>query len=546
MGRPSKFSELLAEKIINLYSSGSIDREVAAAVGISEKTLNNWKLRYPDFLQSIRSAKGEVDAAVEASLFARATGYSCIETKVFMYEGMIVTKDVIKRYPPDTTAAIFWLCNRDSERWRRNTSMPELPPTQPATGPPPVKKTFEQFCVDGGYPNPFPKQVEMREFGFVETDPRLLLGARGTGKTDYVTILGTAYEIYANWWDHTYWNGAGKRPDINETNLIISKSKSRNSAMIEEIGTALKNNGVPIAKQNTSRIRIEGLKGKDHSVEALTVKSSVRGRHPKRAILDDPVTDEDVSEAVRLGVKRKYNEIMKLCANVIVIGQPAHLFDLYAELRPMVKKMEVPYGSIPELDHDLEAQRAAGVDENSIQASYFLKVVSEGVTPFDKIKYIDQFPVGQSAVAFIDPSHEGGDYTALTILKQHFEGIAVLGFVYKKAWNHCLEEMMPHIARCKVQKLCFETNALGDQPVIMLRQLLKSTGVGVVGRKSTTHKHSRIMAAGAFAHLIHLSKESHPTYINHVVQYEYKSKYDDAPDSLATCLEWIGLIKGKQ
>ena len=77
--------------------------------------------------------------------------------------------------------------------------------------------------------------------------------------------------------------------------------------------------------------------------------------------------------------------------------------------------MEVPHGSIPELDHDLEAQRLAGVSEESIQASYFLKVISEHLSPLDKIKYIDRYPPGDS-IAFIDPSFEGGDYTALSFV----------------------------------------------------------------------------------------------------------------------------------
>jgi hypothetical protein len=45
--------------------------------------------------------------------------------------------------------------------------------------------------------------------------------------------------------------------------------------------------------------------------------------------------------------------------------------------------------------------------------------------------------------------------------------------------------------------------------------------------------------------LIHLSKESDSQYLDQVVQYEYKAKHDDAPDSLASCLQWIGLIRGK-
>jgi hypothetical protein len=41
-----------------------------------------------------------------------------------------------------------------------------------------------------------------------------------------------------------------------------------------------------------------------------------------------------------------------------------------------------------------------------------------------------------------------------------------------------------------------------------------------------------------------LCRDSHPAYIKEVIGYEYNSKHDDAPDSLASGLEWIGLIRG--
>lgn len=390
------------------------------------------------------------------------------------------------------------------------------------------KKTFSEFCVQANYPKPYPKQIEMQEFGINESVARLILGARGYGKTDYVVILGIAYNIYL-------------RP-LDSKTLIITKSKERNAAMLKEIAQACMANGIVFEKQNSNSLRVAGLHGKDHSVSAVTIKTvTLRGRHPERVIMDDPVTEDDVSEATRLHVERVYNEVSKLCANVLIIGQPAHKFDLYAKLRPLLKGLEVPHGTIPELDHDLEAQRLAGVDEASIQASYFLKVLNEGSTPFDNIKYLDKFPIGESAVAFIDPSHEGGDYTALTILRAHFGGVAVVGFTWKKAWNHCLDEMVEKLKAYHVQKLAFETNALGDQPIIMLRQMF---GGGVVGRRTISNKHARIMAAGSYAHQIHLAKESDKQYINQVVQYEYNSKHDDAPDSLASCMGWIGLIRG--
>lgn len=390
--------------------------------------------------------------------------------------------------------------------------------------------TFYEFCEKAGYPRPFDKQIEMMQFGMNESEPRMLLGARGYGKTDYITILGVAYSIYLN-------------PEL--TFLIITKSKTRNTAIINEIASALIKNDVKLEKENSSVVRVQGLIGKDHSAEAITIKTSMRGRHPKMTLMDDPVTEEDVSEAMRVLVKRKYNEIMKLCSNVLVIGQPAHKHDLYAELRPMIKKLEVSYGSIPELDHDLEAQRLAGVDEASIQASYFLKVVSESGTPFDKIKYIDKFPVGVTSVAFIDPS-DGGDTTAVSIFRQFMQGMSVVGFAWKKRWDHALDDMAPLFEKYGVTLVCFETNKHGPQALDAIRDVFRNKKIGVQGRHSSSHKHSRIMAAGAYAHMIFLSRESNHAYIEQVTKYEYGAKVDDAPDSLATGLEWIGVIRGKR
>jgi len=390
---------------------------------------------------------------------------------------------------------------------------------------------FEEFVYNAGYPEPFEKQIQMREFAN-GPGARLLLGARNYGKTDYVTILNSGYELYAD-----YMTG---NPTL--TYLLVTKSDSRNASIISEIGRALECNGVVKVKQNLSCVRVKGLIGKDHSFDALTLGSTAfRGRHPRRVIMDDPITEDDDSEATRKRAQKKYNELSKLTPNVLVIGQPVHKFDLYETLRPMLTKMEVPYGSIPELDVDLDAQRLAGVSEESIQASYFLNVVSEAGNPLEKVKFLDEFPAA-SSVAFIDPSFEGGDYTAMSVVTQHFDGVAVFGKAWKRAWYDCVDEMQAVISKYQVGRLCFETNSLGEQPIILLRDLIE--GCGIVGRKTTGNKHARIASLGPYAENIHIAKNSDRIYIDQVKKYEYGSKYDDSPDSLASCLQWIGLIRG--
>lgn len=414
-------------------------------------------------------------------------------------------------------------------------SLLPLPAPAPTDTP---KKSFTDFCVSAGYPAPFPKQVEMKDFIIADDVPRLLLGSRGYGKTDYAVVLGLAYQIYLE----------GTKPEF--TCLIVTKSEERNAAMLEEIRKAAESNGVVFEKANASCLRVQGLIGKDHTVSTITTGStSVRGRHPALVIMDDPVTEDDISEATRKRVQRLYNELCKLSPNVAIIGQPVHKQDLYGKLRGLLKKMEVPHGQIPELDHDLLALELAGVSIESISASYHLKVLANEYAPFEKIKHIDKFPTNvQGSVAFIDPSFEGGDFTAMTVITGHpaiEHEVVVFGKAIKKAWNHCLPDLVQVMKELKVKRVCFETNSLGDQPIIMLREMLPS-GIGVIGKKSTGYKHSRIVNAGAFAEHIHLSRTSDKVYIDQVEGYEYGVKNDDAPDSLASCLEWLGLVRGKK
>jgi hypothetical protein len=157
----------------------------------------------------------------------------------------------------------------------------------------------------------------MMAFGMTREKPRLILGSRGYGKTDYVVILGIAYTLYLN-------------PE--RTFLIMTKSKERNSSILNEIYTACIKNGMTFEKVNSNYIRVTGHQGKDQSVSAVTVKTvSLRGRHPDMIVMDDPVTEDDTSEATRALIEKKYNELFKLSPNILIIGQPAHKFDLYAK-----------------------------------------------------------------------------------------------------------------------------------------------------------------------------------------------------------------------
>ena len=120
-GRPSKFDQLTDLEKANLErmaKKGFTDAEMAEFIGVTEQTLNNWKKAKPKFFESLKDWKAEADHKVERSLYERATGFICKEDKIFNNNGKEMIVPTEKHYPPDTTACIFWLKNRDKENWR--------------------------------------------------------------------------------------------------------------------------------------------------------------------------------------------------------------------------------------------------------------------------------------------------------------------------------------------------------------------------------------------------------------------------------------------
>lgn len=124
MARLSVFREEYIKQAYRLSLLGATDKEMADFFGVCEKTFNLWKKKNPELLQSIKRGKDEADSRVAKSLYRRATGYERdeVELKVVSLgnnQGSIVKEvPIIKHYPPDTTACIFWLKNRQKEKWR--------------------------------------------------------------------------------------------------------------------------------------------------------------------------------------------------------------------------------------------------------------------------------------------------------------------------------------------------------------------------------------------------------------------------------------------
>lgn len=106
---------------------GLTEEQIAKNMGIGYSTLQAWKNKYQDILDTLKKGKEVIDIQVENALLKRALGYRYQEVieKIVTDEktgesNLVVTKRITKEVLPDTTAQIFWLKNRKPEEWKND------------------------------------------------------------------------------------------------------------------------------------------------------------------------------------------------------------------------------------------------------------------------------------------------------------------------------------------------------------------------------------------------------------------------------------------
>jgi len=130
MGRPTIYN---AARHLSwaetLAMEGKTNAEIAGTMGIGLATLKAWRNRHPAFKAALMRGKSEPDCKVERSLYERAIGYTYSATKVVRQIRKEKGEDDVStitetqqefHMPPDVTAQIFWLKNRNTTDWRDN------------------------------------------------------------------------------------------------------------------------------------------------------------------------------------------------------------------------------------------------------------------------------------------------------------------------------------------------------------------------------------------------------------------------------------------
>lgn len=135
MGRPRTMTPHIARKVFLLAGYGMTDVQIGEVLGISHDTITKTK-KDVDFNVALKQAKDFSDLKVLNSLYMLATGHDYEEEEIATikdgrdkqtYE--IVT--LKKHQPPNVMACMYWLNNRQRDKWRKDATAAEENKTRP-------------------------------------------------------------------------------------------------------------------------------------------------------------------------------------------------------------------------------------------------------------------------------------------------------------------------------------------------------------------------------------------------------------------------------
>ena len=132
---PRIYESSIPGRILDLAKLGLTISEMAGAIGVKVGTLETWLHAKEEVREAYEKGRWIHDHAVELSLMQRALGFDYWEEKHVDGVDAIgrpysYTTRVKKKVLADTTAQIFWLKNRSSDRWRDTYKPSEMHLTQ--------------------------------------------------------------------------------------------------------------------------------------------------------------------------------------------------------------------------------------------------------------------------------------------------------------------------------------------------------------------------------------------------------------------------------
>lgn len=144
-GQPTLYRPDYCTQAHNYCLLGATNEELGTFFDVTRRTIDNWIAAHPDFAVAVKSGRVAADARVARCLYERAIGWEQKVERTVLHQGREwVLKNVV-HYPPDVRACIFWLRNRQRDRWSDRRPPPADDSSDIAAE---LDAAYERLCLE--------------------------------------------------------------------------------------------------------------------------------------------------------------------------------------------------------------------------------------------------------------------------------------------------------------------------------------------------------------------------------------------------------------
>lgn len=120
--------------------------EMASFLNVTDRTFRRWLVRHPEINEALLIPEEEANKRVALSLYQLAVGYEREEEEIKIVDGKVLRIKVIRYYPGNASAAIFW--QKAKAGWTDNPDLrdPVKPPADDGPKEPTMRETDKQIA----------------------------------------------------------------------------------------------------------------------------------------------------------------------------------------------------------------------------------------------------------------------------------------------------------------------------------------------------------------------------------------------------------------
>lgn len=360
-----------------------------------------------------------------------------------------------------------------------------------------------------------------------------LQGHRGSYKTTCISIA-LADIIVAFPYDKIMFS---RKTDDDVKEIVAQTKKILLSDVMQSIVISMHGEPLKLTTDNATEINTSLCANDPRGTSQLVgygIGSSVTGKHFDRIFTDDIVNLKDrASRAEREKTKKFYQELHNIKnrgGRIFNTGTPWHKDDAFS-IMPNARKYDCYTTGLISEDEIVELKE--NMEGSLFAANYELKHIASDDILFSNPQTGADSHFVEHGSSHVDASYGGSDSTAFTILNYHDGNIYVLGKMWHKHVDDCLDDIVELHNGYMAWRIHNEDN--GDKGY--LNKELKKRGLKTRKYHEGTNKYLKISSVlKPIWKKIIFVEGTDEEYINQVCDYNENAEHDDAPDSLASLI----------